>query len=342
MFGIGARSFNSRPEVPLLTRARVIKLLIAIAILVPLAYLGRQYYGELDRLRNAPPLLVLAIAVAYLAARAINGEVMRVCLRALGYSIGFAESWMLAILTSYANLLLPRVGTGMPAVYLKATRGVSFADFGSQGFVSTVLQVAAIGVIGLICEALLVTRYGASAPWPVTLSFAIALVTGLGLVFVRLPTRGEPKGRVGRILQKVGEGLAKLGTPRTVLIVTAWNVPLLLLRAWRVQLSFYAIGQPISYPAALLASLLGDLTLFVSVTPAALGFREAVISYSAPLLNTTHDVALAASILDRLIWSIIVIVISQFGMWRMIRPVLRKASADAADASARPPQSSAV
>lgn len=293
-------------------------------MLVPLAYLGRRYYGELHRLRDAPPGLIVAMIACYLATRALNGQVLRVCMRALGYAVGFAEAWMLVILTSYANLLVPRVGIGMPAVYLKATHGVPFTDFGAQSLIATMLQLVTIGLVGLACEVVLALSYGARAPWPITLSFVAVFIVGIGTVFIRVPTGREPSGRIARVLQRVGEGWAKMGKPRTVLIAAAWNVPMLLLRAWRVQMSFYAVGQPVSYPAALLASLLGDLAFFVSVTPAGLGFREAAISYSAPLLNTTPDVALAASILDRLVWSMVVILIAQVGMVRMIRPALRR------------------
>ena len=73
--------------------------MIAIAVLVPFYFLGRRYYGELDRLAQAPLHLVVAMAVAYLLTRAMNGEIMCRCLSALGYTIGFVESWVVGLLT---------------------------------------------------------------------------------------------------------------------------------------------------------------------------------------------------------------------------------------------------
>jgi uncharacterized protein (TIRG00374 family) len=89
-------------------------------------------------------------------------------------------------------------------------------------------------------------------------------------------------------------------------------------------LCFYAVGQRVSYLGALAASLLADLAFVVSVTPASLGFREGALVYSARIMHTTGDVAMAAAILDRLISTACNVVVGQLGVMQLIRPVLRR------------------
>jgi uncharacterized protein (TIRG00374 family) len=118
--------------------------------------------------------------------------------------------------------------------------------------------------------------------------------------------------------------------------VVITHAVMLALRAWRIQLCFQAIGRPVNYFGALAASLLADLAFVVSITPAALGFREGAIVYAARVLHTTGDVALAAAILDRLISIVCHVVVGQLGVWQFIRPALRLAAAPPAPAAAAP------
>ncbi|HLL90611.1 MAG TPA: flippase-like domain-containing protein, partial [Tepidisphaeraceae bacterium] len=111
-----------------------------------------------------------------------------------------------------------------------------------------------------------------------------------------------------------------------------------LLRASRLQLSFWALGSDVSFAAALVASALADLAFILSFTPSGLGFREGAIVVTAGLLGVSRDACLAAALLDRIIWTAAVIVVAQYGFYRLIRPAGLPATpgADAASTGSRP------
>jgi uncharacterized protein (TIRG00374 family) len=123
--------------------------------------------------------------------------------------------------------------------------------------------------------------------------------------------------------QKLGRSRGLLGRA----VVT--HVFMLLVRALKMMICFRAVGAPVSYSGALAASLLADVAFIFSITPSGLGFREAAVVYSANAIGTTHDIAMAAAVLDRLIGTACNVLIGQVGVWQFIRPALKGAAAGA-------------
>jgi uncharacterized membrane protein YbhN (UPF0104 family) len=309
-----------------MNRSRLLRFAVGVAVLALLAWFARGYIGELRRLPSVSPSLVVAIFALYLAMRALNGLMMKLALAALGYVVSLGEAVMLAILTTYANLLLPRAGLGLPAIYLKTRRDVSYADFTSQAMIVTTLQMGCIGACGLVCQGVLAATTGVRFDPLVAALFVFSLVVGVAAPLVKPTFVPHSTERVGNFLHRIAAAWTRIGSSRsTVVALLLGNVPMLALRAWRLQLSFYALGVDVPYLGAFVASLLADLLFFVSITPGGLGFREAAITYSSTMLGTDPGVALTASILDRAVWTAGVILVAQVGMWRMIRPALRAA-----------------
>ena len=298
-----------------------LRLIVAVVVLTCLVFAGRNHFDELDRLVDIKPHMLAAIVAAFLAARWLNGQAMRQALRRLGFTIGLLESFMLVILMNYTNLLIPRVGLGAPAVYLKAKHGVSYTQFATLLLPLGLLAMTAAGVIGLICQAAL--WLSRPEPWDIWVAaiFTVAAAVGMAALFARLPMLGWWPRRLRDWADHANESWRALGGRasfvRSILVL---HVAIFLLRAGRMYLVFTALGVEVNFLGLFIASLLADLMMLISITPAGLGFREAALLYSAQILGTTESVALSAAILDRAVWTVGVIVIAQFGLWRMVRP----------------------
>lgn len=309
-----------------MNRTSLIRFLIGVAIVGMLAYIFRGYAADLQKIPRVPPWTVLVIFALYVAMRAINGLMMKLALAVLGYVVPLREAAMLALLTTYANLLLPRAGLGLPAIYLKLRRGVNYADFTSQALIITTLQIGCIGLLGLGFQTWLTLVNGQAIDAKLAALFTLSLVAGIGIPLLKTSLFSGHEGRIAKFLDRIAEAWSTIGAARgTVIAVLLWNVPMLVLRAWRLQIAFYAIGSPVSFPSAFVASLVADLLFFVSITPAGLGFREAGIMYTSTMMGVTPGVAAIAALLDRLVWTVGVVLVAQVGMWRMIRPALRAA-----------------
>lgn len=309
--------------------------MVAGLVLGALLVAGRRFYGELHRLRDAPPLLVAAISLLWLASRYPAADVMRVALRALGHRIGRYEAFMLQMVQSYGNVLVPRAGIGMPALYMKLRHDTPFADFGAvQILPMTLMQVFTIGVVGLISQAGLLATGGAEPDRLMTAVFAIVAAACVVPLVIRFPADRFMHGKLALFVARLIVAWHQLGGSRPLLArVVLTHTAMLFVRALRVMLCFHAVGADVSYAGALAASLLADLAFVFAVTPSGLGFREFAVVYAARVVGTTGDVALAAAILDRLVGTAVTVVVGQIGAWQFIQPVLRSRPSESTVAS---------
>jgi uncharacterized membrane protein YbhN (UPF0104 family) len=306
-------------------RKLILRLVIAAVVLAALAIAGRRFYGELDRLAKVDPRVIAAMAALYVMGRIPPTWIMRAGLRALGHHIGRAETFFVLMSQYYVNMLIPRAGLGAVAGYLKIKRGVPVADMSAAQLVlMTIAQFACIGLIAFAVLAYLAaTRQAQFDPILGALFGAVGAACLLPLLIpipASLVGRGDSVSHViGKFLARLSDGCHRLGRDRG-LVARAMLIHtiVLLIRAARVQLSFYGVGQPVKFWPAFVASCLADVAFLVSITPGALGFREGGVVYVAPMLGTTGDVALAAAVLDRLVLTGCNIVFGQIGLWRYV------------------------
>jgi uncharacterized membrane protein YbhN (UPF0104 family) len=304
-------------------RRRLFRAALALGVLATLLYVGRRYTDELGRLAAVSPWAVLGVVALYLPARWLSAEVMRRALASLGHALAAGEVLLLTFANSYVNLVVPRAGLGMPAAYLKLRRGVPVADVSAVQLVGmTLLQATCIGLIGLACLALLPTP---PAPGAVPVDgwiygvFAATAAGTLALLLCPVRVAAHRQGKLASFVRRVLESWRRLARDaRGVATILVIQAAVLLLRGARVQLCFYAIGQPVGYLPALAASLLADVASLVGITPSGLGFRETAIVLASGVLGTSRDLGLAAAVLDRAVTSGVVIVVGQVAMWRLI------------------------
>ena len=300
--------------------ARFPRLLVAIVVVAACLYVGRDYLGELGRMRTAGLPESLGILTTYLLARLVSAEQTRAALRRFGHRVGLGESFLLMILVSYANLAIPRSGLGAPAIYLKRRHGIPYAEFGAVLFSLTLMMLVAVGAVGLLALLSLTWVYGQELDGPVAVVFgAVGLLATAGFL-IRLPVPATTRGRVGTFLRRMMAASALLSRSRSLAVYILFLEVLgVLIRAARLHLALLAIGAHANPVGVLVASLLGELTWLVSLTPSALGVREAAVSYGSRMMGITPALALSAAVLDRLIWSLGVVVIAQVAIWLLAR-----------------------
>jgi uncharacterized protein (TIRG00374 family) len=334
---------SAEADVPVVAPKRrgrlLVRVVIALIILAAMAYAGRRYFGELDRLKSANPWLVMAMAGLYVFGRLPPAAILRRAFRALGHHIGRAEAFFVLMVQYYVNMLIPRAGIGALAGYFKLRRGLPVADVGAAQLVLlTLAQFACLGVAALVAQGALAASHVAPIDPVLASVFAgVALVSFVPLL-VHLPESivAQSEDLLGRFIGKFFARLATasrmLGRDRSLLLrAFAAHLIVLMVRAARVQLSFFAVGQRVGFGAAFIASAAADVTFLVSVTPGALGFREGGIVYaSVRVTGMNPEIALAAAVLDRLVVTGCNFAFGQVGMWRYLGGTGKPAAAGAA------------
>ncbi|MDR7235067.1 hypothetical protein [Agrococcus sp. BE272] len=270
--------------------ARARERLAAIGSSAPLRWVRRHKRA----LAIAVLVLVAVFIAVYVAVRPeIVGQVLAVGPAALGWltglyvlivathwaillltvrwcqaRIGIREGLLLTVYSTVANFFGPlQSGPGVRAAYLKAKVGVRLRDF----TLATLVYYLAFGAVNV---SLLFAR---TLPWLAALGLATTVVL------------------VAVVAWRSGAGRR---------IVTAAIAAVTAVQALLMAAVYFVELNAVSGPGAdvlqsLVYSASANLSLFVSITPGAIGFREAFLGFAQSLHGVGLDAIIAAGIVDR-------------------------------------------
>lgn len=247
-------------------RALAITVLVLVAVFIAV-YIAVRPEIIRDVLAVGPVALGWLTAL-YVLIVVTHWVILLLTVRWCDATIGGREGLLLTVYSTVANFFGPmQSGPGVRAAYLKARVGVRLRDF----TMATVVYYLAFGAVNV---SLLFAR---TLPW----------LTALGLV--------ATVGVVGVVAWRSGAGRRIT----TVLIAAVTAVQALLMAAvYWVELNAIA-GPGADALQSLVYSASANLSLFVSITPGAIGFREAFLGLAQPLHDVGGDAILAAGIVDR-------------------------------------------
>jgi uncharacterized membrane protein YbhN (UPF0104 family) len=301
---------------------RALSVLLTAGLLVLLGYLARGHLFELRRLVDVPISSSLAILVLFLVSRGVGAEIVRVGLARLGHVIGRPECFMLSILTSYTNLFVPRSGLAPPALYLRRRHDVAYVSYLSLAVATMLIATTAVGVLGLGLHVALSLGEGRPPRPDVVLVFGfVSIGAAFGLLAPVRFFRLFP-ARVREFLARAHAAWIRLaGDGATLRRIVGLQLLAIVLRSIRLQVAFGAAGVEISFMSALFVSLCADLGSLVSLTPAAVGFREGAMVFGASLIGLSTVPAVLAAIIDRVVCTAGLLVIGQLVVWKGLRGI---------------------
>jgi uncharacterized membrane protein YbhN (UPF0104 family) len=183
-------------------------------------------------------------------------------------------------------------GPGIRAVYLKTRLGMRLRDY-------TYATLFYFFVFAVVNGALL---FSTSAPW---LTVA-ALVAGLAVILVVVRRAG------------VGHRWPHLFAIATITVLQV----IVMATVYFVEINAVGTGS-YTFAQALVYSASASLSLFVSITPGAIGIREGFLIFAERLHGVPIDTIVAAGIVDRAFYAIFLgllfVISSIFHVGRMLR-----------------------
>ena len=283
---------------------RRFRIIVAVAATVAFAYVGRHWLSEIHLITlQARPMYVLAVAGLHLATLWLTGLTLQIGLNAFQQPIGHREGFALSILGSYSNLLLPRAGMGVIGVYLKRFRQVTLTDFGCVVIFNTAIFICVCSWMG---SPLAWTNADHMPLGGKILASCLAVLAGVCLLTLMIPWKLNLRHHNWLFdrLKHLQIASSRLGKWRIVGPLLVIHTVMMLLRTCRLQVAFWSVGVYPSFEWVLIASLLSDLAFLISITPTALGFREAAILSVATHMGISASTAISVAILDRIIFSL--------------------------------------
>lgn len=249
------------------------------------------------------PLLLVGSFVCYIAILLCNGLFMKYILESFDKQLSVHESTRVSLLSSLGNFFASSgAGLGFRAVYLKKKHGLSYSDYMATMYgnyllifiISALLGVMSLGLIGFQSTLQFVG---------LGLFFVGLLVVSIGLSYVRVPNVSYDNkivSKIAKLLRTMSVGWRRIIEDRTLLmhlsLLVLAQMILTILIAWFELLS---LSISIGLGQLLLFSVLGSLSIFVSLTPANIGVKEAVYVITATIIGLSTPQILSLALIDR-------------------------------------------
>lgn len=212
---------------------------------------------------------VALLALLYCGIIATHFGILDSTIRLCGMRLGAREGLLLTIYSTVANFFGPlQSGPGVRAAYLKTRLGMRLRDFTA----ATLFYYAAFATLNVALLFVIV------APWVSALC-----VTALAAAVFFVVGRFLPGARLGPLI-----AITCFTAAQVVIMSTVFFVEL------------NAVGSsPVPFTRALVYGGSANLSLFVSITPGGIGFREGFLLFAQGLHHVTPPTIATASIVDR-------------------------------------------
>ena len=272
----------------------VLSILVVVATLAIFGWYIATHPEVVDVLVGLNPWIVLQLTIAYTLTIVVNAFVLHWSLAYVNRSTPLLDNALLTGYSSIINFFGPlQSGPGFRAVYLKTRYKIEIKRFLAATAVFYLFFAALNGGVVLVAAAVSFPEW--------RLPLAAVVVLGLALLrpFVILVGRTD-RGRMildairfdNRYFWLTGLGALLLSCATAM--------------AFGSELAYVADG--VSLGQILVYTAVANLSLFVSLTPGAIGFREAFLLFSEKLHGISPDVIAAVSIIDRAFYVLFLLV----------------------------------
>ena len=238
-------------------------------------------------LASTNPWILALIGALYVVLVLCFNWVYDITLRLCGERLGRRENLLLTCYSTIVNFFGPlQSGPGVRAAYLKQKRNVKYRDYTMASFVYYAMYAIVSALFILV---------GSGRHWVIALALFVVVTAGcLGIVYItHKRIKKSDRGSNFHITPKLGSELFAATLCQLSIVALIYFVELRAVHTGATPL------QAIVYGGA------ANFSLFVSLTPGAIGFREAFLEFSRQLHHIPTSGILAASVIDRSVYVVL-------------------------------------
>lgn len=262
-------------------------ILVVIATVLAFIWFARSHPEILLNLKRTPALTIVVIVFMYAGSISCLAFVLHAMLQLYGKRLSNSEYFLLISYSSLSNFFgVGQSGPGVRAVYLKTKHDfpVSHFLFGTYIYFAWLILFSSMMLIA--------PRF----PWWQTCvsSVVTAAVCAILILFVARAKKSlfvpsDCKPRLVRMILMTGIGTAL----QVSFIATAYYAELCTVDPHAT------LSQAISFTGA------ANFSLFASITPGAIGIREALLFFSQDIHGVSAETIATASALDRAVYLVV-------------------------------------
>lgn len=284
-------------------RLSIVGTLIVLAIFVAYFMMNSSKFRPL---LNVNFWLLLVIAAGDLGGVFVNGLFTKFILRPFKKHIPVLESFYVSLISTVGNFFAPvGAGFGFRAVYLKRKFGVPYGEYISTLSGNYIIVFLVNSFFGLLSLYLLRARHD-SEYGVLVLVFAVIFITSLILSLVKIPLKVAESQHNSylrkflRQLVRVSQGWNHIISHKKLMLQLVMLTTInFLLTVGITYTIIRALQFSISAGPLILFSVLGSLSLFINITPANLGVKEAIYLFSSKVLGFSTAQILSIALIDR-------------------------------------------
>lgn len=248
---------------------------------------------------------LVLILIGNLATIFANGLFIKFVIQPFGKHISTSESFYVSILSSVGNFFTS-VGGGLSfrAIYLKKRHQLSYSKYLSTVSGNYIFVFFVTSLIGIV--SLFMLRDHRNVQYFILLaSFLFLFLCCLAISLLKLPKfsnriNHNKINSILEIIDQVSIGLKTIFHSKKLLVqllaLTLFNLSITLINNYLIIKS---LDLSIGLPQLALFSVLGLLSLFINITPANLGIKEAVYIFSSSVVGFSVSEIIAISLIDR-------------------------------------------
>ncbi len=257
-----------------------ISVLLLLIILGLFAYFIHGHPEVVKSLRNTSPWVIITLLGCYGVMLIVWLSVYNATLALCDKPLKNLENMLLSIYSTLANFFLPgQSGIGVRAGYLKRKYKVPISSY----LMATLIYYA---FYALISAAFL---FGASHYWYLSLP-AVIFVGTFSYIVLKLAKKRFQKSRSFRELKL---------NKQTLMPIFWFTLAQFIVQAIIYGIELRAVTSGVSPLRVLSYTGAANFSLFVALTPGAIGFREAFLALATKLHGFSNTQIVAANIIDR-------------------------------------------
>jgi uncharacterized protein (TIRG00374 family) len=301
-----------------MNKKKIFQILVLIVLITWFGIYFYQHFDEFRDLKIVNSILLIPISLLAVIFLINNGLVLKYFLKPFNIKLKFKEWFGLSVITTMGNYLTPfRGGAVARAVYLKRIHQFPHAYFLSTLAGIYIVVFLVNSFVGVLTMIFLYHFLGVFNILIFTIFLAIFLT--LLAIIIFSPRFKETKYPFFNKFINVLNGWHLIKSNKKMIavigLISVINVGIIVLMMF---LEFRVFGLEIPLLSALFLSIVSTLGLFISITPGALGIKEAIIVFTATVINIPVSQALTVSILDRVVGLVIIAILGPIFLvfWR--------------------------
>ena len=306
------------------TTGRVISIALLICIFGVTGVYMVKHANDVRSALNVSPVNLVLLSLLDILFIGLNGVRIKVLTDIFGIPLRPLEWFGLSATNSLLNYLPAQGGTITRGAYLRQIHNLPLSAFAASVAASYLITFMSMGFVGLIAMLGVFLTRGLVSLELTGLLIALILASLL-MMCVRWPARFQAEGPILNRLKRVWDGwLIIRSHRRTIRNLIILDVLSVLTYAYRLILSFQIVSVTVTLWMALAIAPPAMLSVVTSLTPGALGIKEAIVGWGADLLGASAARGIQAAAADRLIvvvWTAILGVMFSLRLPGLLRSV---------------------